>query len=401
MLRSRACDDSSPSASSGSAAALAWAILGSTLLARSSTSFDGLGGSVRALWGPPLQQRAPLGRLERGAAGRRAGSSAPTSRGGPTWWSRAAPAEVRHPRAAGPDRPRRARSRCATGARGCSGSPPTTCRSPAATPSGTTRRERAGGRGALPAGAGRGGLRRLRGARRGRHAGGGRLRRGRGRASPAASRRARRVAFAVAYRSRGTERWSYGAEGEGLGPEAGRARQVPHRGDHRLRRGRLPRRRPLPLQPRGRPAAAGAASGASSSWSGPKTGGVDAAAAAQPRPAGGPRSPSSRRSGSSSSSSWSRCCWRRARRSIHPMNYFLLGCAFFAFHLLFAYLIDHLEVAPAFAARLAGLGRAGGLLRPALPRLAGGARAPSASRSSSTWCSSRSPSSGRASPASR
>ena len=37
------------------------------------------------------------------------------------------------------------------------------------------------------------------------------------------------------------------------------------------------------------------------------------------------------------------------RRSIHPMNYFLLACAFFAFHLLFAYLIDHLEVAPAFA----------------------------------------------------
>jgi hypothetical protein len=37
------------------------------------------------------------------------------------------------------------------------------------------------------------------------------------------------------------------------------------------------------------------------------------------------------------------------RRSIHPMNYFLLGCAFFAFHLLFAYLIDHLEVGPSLA----------------------------------------------------
>ncbi len=38
------------------------------------------------------------------------------------------------------------------------------------------------------------------------------------------------------------------------------------------------------------------------------------------------------------------------RRSIHPMNYVLLACAFFAFHLLFAYLIDHVAVGPAFAA---------------------------------------------------
>jgi len=37
-------------------------------------------------------------------------------------------------------------------------------------------------------------------------------------------------------------------------------------------------------------------------------------------------------------------------RSIHPVSYFLLACAFFAFHLLFAYLIDHVAIAPAFAA---------------------------------------------------
>jgi len=36
-------------------------------------------------------------------------------------------------------------------------------------------------------------------------------------------------------------------------------------------------------------------------------------------------------------------------RTIHPMNYFFFGCAFFAFHLLFAYLLDHLPVLPAFA----------------------------------------------------
>lgn len=35
-------------------------------------------------------------------------------------------------------------------------------------------------------------------------------------------------------------------------------------------------------------------------------------------------------------------------RRIHPMNYFFFGTAFFAFHLLFAYLVDHLAVAPSF-----------------------------------------------------
>lgn len=34
--------------------------------------------------------------------------------------------------------------------------------------------------------------------------------------------------------------------------------------------------------------------------------------------------------------------------SIHPMNYFFLAAAFFAFHLLFAYLVDHLELGWSF-----------------------------------------------------
>lgn len=38
----------------------------------------------------------------------------------------------------------------------------------------------------------------------------------------------------------------------------------------------------------------------------------------------------------------------RAQR-IHPMNYFFFGCGFFAFHLLFAYLVDHLPIAASFA----------------------------------------------------
>lgn len=37
------------------------------------------------------------------------------------------------------------------------------------------------------------------------------------------------------------------------------------------------------------------------------------------------------------------------QRSLHPMNYFFLAASFFAFHLLFAYLVDVVELAPAFA----------------------------------------------------
>jgi hypothetical protein len=36
-------------------------------------------------------------------------------------------------------------------------------------------------------------------------------------------------------------------------------------------------------------------------------------------------------------------------QSLHPMNYFFLAAAFFAFHLLLAYLVDHVEVHAAFA----------------------------------------------------
>lgn len=34
---------------------------------------------------------------------------------------------------------------------------------------------------------------------------------------------------------------------------------------------------------------------------------------------------------------------------VHPVNYLFLGAAFFAFHLLFAYTVDHLHIVPAFA----------------------------------------------------
>lgn len=35
-------------------------------------------------------------------------------------------------------------------------------------------------------------------------------------------------------------------------------------------------------------------------------------------------------------------------KNLHPLQYFFLSCAFFAFHLLFAYLVDHLPLAPSF-----------------------------------------------------
>src|SRR5262249_55792565 len=34
---------------------------------------------------------------------------------------------------------------------------------------------------------------------------------------------------------------------------------------------------------------------------------------------------------------------------LHPMNYFFLACAFFAFHLLMAYTVDHVDIHTAFA----------------------------------------------------
>ena len=37
------------------------------------------------------------------------------------------------------------------------------------------------------------------------------------------------------------------------------------------------------------------------------------------------------------------------RKEFHPMHYFMIGCAFFAFHLLFAYLVDHVPVTASFA----------------------------------------------------
>jgi inner membrane protein involved in colicin E2 resistance len=36
------------------------------------------------------------------------------------------------------------------------------------------------------------------------------------------------------------------------------------------------------------------------------------------------------------------------KKELHPLHYFFLGTAFFAFHLLFAYLVDHFAIVPSF-----------------------------------------------------
>ena len=38
----------------------------------------------------------------------------------------------------------------------------------------------------------------------------------------------------------------------------------------------------------------------------------------------------------------------RKKIEVHPMNYFFLAAAFFAFHLLLAYLVDHISIHAAF-----------------------------------------------------
>jgi len=37
------------------------------------------------------------------------------------------------------------------------------------------------------------------------------------------------------------------------------------------------------------------------------------------------------------------------KREIHPLNYLFFGCAFFAYHLLFSYLVDHVAIVPSLA----------------------------------------------------
>lgn len=336
---------------------LAWAALGSTLLARSSTSFDGLGASVRALWGPPLQQQAPSASWTevRQVVSRQHRAD---DQGRPVLVESSEAVESIHPVPL--DRTdldvalslrHRKKGLLWFATYDVSLAGRYAFRNDTAEPRDLTVRfplEQDGVVYDAFAVTGEDG----RAIEVAFEAGAATFSRRVGPGQP--------LAFGVAYRSRGTERWGYGREGAGLGPEAGRARNVR-----------------IAVQ-------------------------ADFAGVDFPD---GALSPSSHGPGGPGGAAW-RGEWRfdqlvgtkavavtlpqrlnpgplaarltlfapvgllffffvvavllaARRRSIHPMNYLLLGCAFFAFHLLFAYLIDHVEIVPAFvAASLVSVGLA-------------------------------------------
>lgn len=157
-----------------------------------------------------------------------------------------------------------------------------------------------------------------------------------------------RLDFQVRYRTRGTRQWSYGAYGAGLGPERGRARGF-----------RLTVTTNFPsvdfapgtLSPseHGR-----TPEGWAGTWRFEQLVGTAPVGVVLPeRLNPGPLAATITFFAPVSLLFFffvTGVLLAARRRSIHPMNYVLLACAFFAFHLLFAYLIDHVAIAPAFAA---------------------------------------------------
>jgi hypothetical protein len=153
--------------------------------------------------------------------------------------------------------------------------------------------------------------------------------------------------FTVAYKARGTRGWGYGAPGKGLGPEPGRATSFSLAMHTDFPQVDFPAGSLSPTAHRVE------GSGWSGTWRfdqlvSTATIGLDLPQKLNPGPL------ASRITFFAPLSLLffffvTGIVLAARQRSIHPMNYFLLGCAFFAFHLLFAYLIDHLEVGPSFA----------------------------------------------------
>jgi hypothetical protein len=155
------------------------------------------------------------------------------------------------------------------------------------------------------------------------------------------------AAFTVAYRARGTERWAYGVDGEGLGPEKGRARNF-----------RLTLATDFDAVdfPAGSlsPSEHGPRDGGwRGTWRFDQIVGTKAIGVVLPeRLNPGPLAAKLTFFAPVSLLFFffvTGMLLAARGRSIHPVNYFFLACAFFAFHLLFAYLIDHYAVAPSFA----------------------------------------------------
>jgi len=155
------------------------------------------------------------------------------------------------------------------------------------------------------------------------------------------------LAFTVRYLARGTSAWHYGREGLGLGPEQGRARDFRLLVETSFPNVDFP---PGALSPsrqerHGR--------GWRGEWRFEQLVGTKAIGIAMPQRLNpGPlaaRITFFAPVGLLFFFFLNATLLAARRRSIHPMNWFLFACAFFAFHLLFAYLIDHLEVGLAFA----------------------------------------------------
>jgi len=326
------------------ASAGAWAILGSTLLVRSSTSFDGLGGSVRALWGPALQQRPPSADWsERTTVLDR--EQRTDDKGRPVLVEQPREVVVAHPLPLDSTDldvrltlTHRRKGLLWFPTYGVTLTGRYAFRNDTAQPREVEV--------AFPL------------ERDGVVYDGFAVRDGDGKPvevafGDGAARFTRRLApgatlpFTVAYASRGTERWSYGSEGAGLGPEAGRARQVRIAVATDFAAVDFPEGA---LSPSTHAAAGGGWRG---EWRFDQLVGSKPVAISLPQKLN-PGPLAARLTffapvGLLFFFFVTAVLLAAARRSIHPMNYVLLACAFFAFHLLFAYLIDHLEIAPAFA----------------------------------------------------
>jgi len=156
------------------------------------------------------------------------------------------------------------------------------------------------------------------------------------------------LAFEVRYRARGTERWAYGSPGAGLGPEAGRARNFEMKVSTDFSGVDFPAGTLSPSS-HGPHAA-----GWNGTWAFTQIVGTKSLGIVLPEKL----NPGALASKITFFAPVSLLFFffvtgvlLAARgRAIHPMNYFLLACAFFAFHLLFAYLIDQVPIGPAFVA---------------------------------------------------
>ncbi len=157
-----------------------------------------------------------------------------------------------------------------------------------------------------------------------------------------------RLAFTVAYKARGTERWAYGADGEGLGPEKGRARNFRLTVTTDFDEVDFPAGSLSPSEH------ARQGGGWRGTWKFEQIVGTKAIGLVLPeRLNPGPLAAKLTFFAPVSLLFFffvTGMLLAARGRSIHPMSYFLLACAFFAFHLLFAYLIDHASVAPSFVA---------------------------------------------------